>query len=97
MKTVQNNLDSYIQQERMYHFEGESGVKRLETIVGVLGYTSFMGQSKLLTFLSDNPGAQEALVNWIGEQRVSEWNDNLAGQLDDEDGQEDDEDEEEDV
>jgi hypothetical protein len=84
MKTVQDNLDSYIQQEGMYHFEGDRGVRYLETIAGVLGYThGIMGHSELLTFLSDNPGAQEALVNWIGEQIVPEWNDSLEGQLDD--------------
>jgi hypothetical protein len=92
MNTVQANLQAYINQVKMYHFEGELGVRRLEIIVGILGYKSFMDQSELLTFLSDNPGAQEALVNWIGEQRSEEWNANLESAL-----IEDDSDDEEEV
>jgi hypothetical protein len=91
MKTVEHNLQAYIEQERMFHFEGDKGVERLETIVGVLGYTSFMGQSELLSFLSDNPGAQEALVTWIGKQCSEEWNTNLKSELTEDDSDEDDE------
>jgi len=92
MKTVERNLQAYIEQERMFQFESDNGVRRLETIVGVLGYhTTFMGESQLLSFLSDNPGAQEALVTWIGEQCIQEWNDNLKAELTEEDSDEDDE------
>lgn len=47
----------------------------------------------LIEFLSDNPGAIEAVVSWIGEQEVPEWDDAIEGCISDEDEDEDEDEE----
>lgn len=65
-------FDTYLEQNQMWHFEGVRGVRNLTQIVEeVCGYTS------LDTFLEDNPGAMEAVVNWIREVNCLEWRQNL--------------------
>lgn len=57
------------------HFEGERGVEDLAKLVRVLGYndSQYFGQFQggcigdLIYFLEDNPGAVEAILNWIDE------------------------------
>ena len=68
-------FDTYLDQNRMWHFEGYRGVQNLTKIVqDVCGY----GAHKTLEgFLEDNPGAIEAVVNWIREANVLEWRQNL--------------------
>lgn len=83
-------LDTVIHQKELTRFEGESGTKNLAKLVGMLGYhdPQYFGQfdggsyGDLLEFFNDNPGAQNAVVEWIYEQieRQSagdEWFDNL--------------------
>ena len=53
-------LQNYIDVEHL-RFEGESGVRDLEQLVGVIGYPS------LEEFLADNPGACEAIISFIEE------------------------------
>ena len=43
-----NPLELYMDQERLYCFEGESGVRKFEQVVNVLGYRD------LREFLADN-------------------------------------------
>ena len=65
-------FDKYCDQNRMWHFEGARGVRNLTQLVeDVCGYTS------IDTFLEDNPGAMEAVVNWIREANCLEWRQNL--------------------
>lgn len=63
------------QRPRRYHFEGESGVQNLEQLVKDIGYDNGIEE-----FLADNPGAMEALVNWISEwaDKGTEWKTKLA-------------------
>lgn len=68
-------FDTYLEQNRMWHFEGMRGVKNLNKIVQeVCGYGA---HNTLESFLEDNPGAMEAVVNWIREVNVLEWRQNL--------------------
>ena len=70
-------FDAYLDQNRMWHFEGVRGVRNLTQIVeDVCGYTS------IDTFLEDNPGAMEAVVNWIREVNCLEWRQNLEELVD---------------
>lgn len=70
-------FDTYLDQNRMWHFEGVRGVRNLTQIVeDVCGYTS------IDTFLEDNPGAMEAVVNWIREVNCLEWRQNLEELVD---------------
>ena len=99
-------MDAYLEQREYYNFEGRRGVERLCQLVGDLGYrdphhsmqltrTACVGN--LLMFLEDNPGAIEAIVNWVRDINSNEMSSNLADvtQLDDAELEEDDEDEEE--
>lgn len=66
----------YLNDNKMHSFEGPRGVRHMEKIVHeVCGYTSDFG-GVLNNFFQDNPGAIEAVVEWIGNQR-NDWKDNL--------------------
>ena len=64
-----NALDLYLDQEEMYSFEGDSGVRKFEKVVNVLGYRD------VREFLADNSGAMEALLGFVHDwtERNSEW------------------------
>ena len=53
----------------------ENSCKNLEKLVNVLGYNRDCFGSALDNFLSDNPGAMEAIRNWIGEyvDKAPDW------------------------
>jgi hypothetical protein len=72
-------LDDYLELNHMYSFENESGVQQFtKLITEVCGYgKSRFGPDPLHEFLSDNSGAIEVLLNWIQNQKVSDWNDNM--------------------
>jgi hypothetical protein len=87
-------LEKYMDENKMYHLEGARGVRHLNEIVEVLGYKDTFNVSSIHTFLEDNPGAQHALVDWIGEQNVPEWKEALeseVGPIEDEDDEDEDE------
>lgn len=65
-------FDAYIEQNRMWHFEGNQGVRRLEKVV-----REVCDYGDLQQFLADNSGAVEAVVNWIREANCPEWKENL--------------------
>lgn len=78
---MEEQLNAYMEQERMYNLEGETGVAHLAKIVGRLGYDTdhYKRDETIITeFLADNSGAMEAIINWIGEQNVPEWKENLT-------------------
>lgn len=83
MNMISDVLDQYIDQEQMHSFEGERGVKNLTNIVEALGYCN------LKEFLSDNSGAINTIVEWIGEQRCPEWKESLKDHINDVDFDED--------
>lgn len=78
-------LDKYIDENDLYRNEGDRGMENLEKIVGVLGYTGtgFRFGNPIEQFLSDNPGAIEAIMQFIGEwvPRNKEWADSLRSEL----------------
>lgn len=71
-------LDTYLKQERMYCMEGDSGVRKFEKLVKDMGDYGGSFGDPISEFLADNPGALTAMVEWIGEQNVQEWTQNLA-------------------
>jgi len=77
MPTIEEPLQRYMEDNKMYCMEGERGVKHMETVIeNVCGYTSiFCGV--LENFFADNPGAIEAVIEWIGKQHNADWKDNL--------------------
>jgi hypothetical protein len=72
-------IDKYIDDQKMYHFEGSRGVKYLKDIIMILDsqYRDFD------EFFSDNQGAMEALIEWIKDAKVREWKENFQNLLDD--------------
>lgn len=72
----------WIEKNKAWHFEGDSGLAKLESLVETLGYvqTGFRFGNPIEAFLSDNPGACEAVVEFIREwaDRNTDWRENLA-------------------
>lgn len=89
-KTVSELLDQFIDEKRL-RFEGDKGVEALGEVAQAIGYSghSFRYGSPLESFLSDNPGACEALINWIGEQGLPEWKENLEAEVEEETDEDD--------
>lgn len=76
-------LNEYMYQNKFHHFEGSTGVKRLQKLVTNMNpdYSGRFSGNSIIDFLEDNPGAIEAITNWIAEQNVDEWKDNLISEL----------------
>lgn len=68
-------IDEYQDRHRMWHFEGPSGVRNFEKLAAALGYGGYGGI--LQNFFEDNPGAIEAVIEWIGEQNLQDWKSSL--------------------
>lgn len=67
--------------------EGERGVKNLKNVCEALGYgDGFMRGRAIEEFLTDNPGAVEALFQFVSEWALSNgaWQANMMVALDDE-------------
>ena len=82
----QDVVDTYMD-NFMFRMEGETGVKNLEQMCETLGYGSgWMRGRAIEEMLADNPGAVEAVANFLAEQAVrnTEWNSALADVLEDE-------------
>ena len=84
-------MDAYLDQREYYHFEGRRGVERLCQLAGDLGYrgphhsvqlTSTACVGNLVMFLEDNPGAIEAIVNWVRDINSTEMVSSLADATD---------------
>lgn len=89
--------------QHRFRFEGEKGVENLARLSRILGYRDPMNQlyfadgciGDFLTFLADNPGAQEAIVDWIANHTDSEyeWKEALYNELSEDEDDSEDEDE----
>ena len=60
------------ERNKTYHFEGDT--RNLKQLIGAIGYHDFEH------FLSDNPGAQEAIIGFIEEwiDRSPEWKEGIV-------------------
>ena len=78
---MQELLQRYLDTNKMYSFEGPRGVKNMEKVMeDVCGYNpDHCSVSE--EFFTDNPGAIEAVVEWIGKQRNADWKDNLESHV----------------
>ena len=74
-------LDAYMDQEKLYRIEGRQGVENLCTLARAVGYKDpmYFGQlssraaiGDLICMLEDNPGMIEAIHNWIRDQNSPE-------------------------
>jgi hypothetical protein len=78
-------VDAFVSQENL-SFEGRRGVEALCQIARAIGYkdTQYYGQlthkaaiGDLMYMLEDNPGMIEAMVTWLGEQDMPEWQESI--------------------
>jgi hypothetical protein len=74
-------VDRWLDKHGFHHFEGDSGVERLNKFCEAIGYkeSGFRFGSPLESFLSDNPGAIEVILDWVREH--SFFDDALAENL----------------
>jgi len=79
-------VDLYLSQKNLYMLEGSTGVKNLEKLLKAIEGDSFFG-NPIVDFLENNPGAIEAIINWIKEEGgfVDDWVDSLKEAVDDSD------------
>jgi hypothetical protein len=68
-------MEQWKDTNKIYHFE--MSTKNLEKVIQAIGY------GDIEEFLSDNPGAQEAIVDWITEwtDRIPEWKESLLSDI----------------
>ena len=85
-----DNFDIYLDQNRMWHFEGRSGVDKLKKVIRDICDYRDPFQNTIEEFLADNPGAIEMIVEWIRDNihSVEEWQENLADQTEFDDEEE---------
>ena len=79
-------FDTYMDEE-FRSVEGESGVRNLEQLCETLGYgQGYMRGRAIEEMLADNPGAVEAVAQFLAEWAVrnTEWNAALEQVLEDE-------------
>ena len=73
---------------RVYSFEGDSGIVSLNSLCAAIGYEGhqFRFGSPLEHFLSDNPGACDAMVEWMMEwgNTSPEWKEKLENTMSEE-------------
>lgn len=71
-------LEQYMDAHKMYHFEGEQGVRYISNIAEVLGYRQGISE-----MLEDNPFLQEALINAFLNFRnlPEEWTEKLLADV----------------
>ena len=81
----QNVVDTYMD-NYFFRVEGEQGVRNLEQMCETLGYGSgYMRGRAIEEMLADNPGAVEAVAQFLAEWAVrnTEWNAALEQVLED--------------
>ena len=76
-------IEKYCDQEKFYHFEGPRGVRNFTTLVGILGYRD------LDSFLEDNSGAIETMIEWMGTLSNTDWVEEIKAHLHEADEDED--------
>lgn len=81
MLDLGTQIDRYIDAHKMYCFENTTGMRRFEKLLGdVTGLDARYSTSMLHAFFEDNPGAIEAVIEWIKERNSPEWIENLKQQ-----------------
>lgn len=87
MKDMQEAFDDWIEKNKAWNNEGSRGVNNLEKLCTALGYDkngAYLNASSILNFLSDNPGAIEAIHNFVTDQNHSDWIEYLSPEEDEE-------------
>ncbi len=82
--TMYELMEEHSSNQRYHSNEGARGIANLEELIcdldGQYKYNG-IGVSTLHNFLEDNSGAIEAIRNWIEEQNIEEWKENLRNTI----------------
>ena len=69
--STQELISNMMNTENLWQTEGHQGRKNLLKVMEKIGYDTFED------FLDDNSGAIEALLTWMGDSDVDDWNEKL--------------------
>ena len=74
-------IEKWQDMNKAYHFEGDSGLQKLEDLFKAIGYKGhgFRFGDPIHAFLSDNSGAVEKIIEWLMETigQIPEWEESL--------------------
>lgn len=71
-KDLDELVDAWMEHNNAWRTEGPKGVQNFEKLIRALGYHN------IDSFLEDNPGAIEAMFEWIRDQKIQEWKEALS-------------------
>ncbi len=91
-KSPEEIFDKYVDQEKLWSTEGARGVSNLCKLVRAIGHKDFLCNGSLtnggylgdlMVFFEENPGAIEAVMEWIRENMdcAGDWAEKLESQL----------------
>jgi len=88
-QTLTDLIQEWQDEKKVHHFEGSRGFENLCKLTRAIGYRDPLNQMQfrdgcvgdLMCFFEDNPGAMEAVINWIGEQDNDEWKESIESEL----------------
>lgn len=75
-------IDKFCELNRLHHFEGGRGVNNFEKIARALN----PDYRDVDSFLEDNPGCIQAMIEWIGNQNIGEWKESMFAEIEEEQG-----------
>ena len=82
-KELGDLIEEWQDVNQVYHFEGDSGLEKFELLCKALGYGhQFRFGDPIQAMLSDNPGAIEAIIEWMSDRNPPEWREALVAALD---------------
>lgn len=84
MTTLSDLIEQWRKENRAYSMEGTSGVNKFQKLCEAIGYKkgNFLGdEMAILNFLSDNSGAIDALIQWMGEMEIPDWKESIIETL----------------
>lgn len=83
-------VEEFENQEETYRTDGPTGVKNLCRLVRAIGYKDWQNYGQfhpegahgdLFAFLEDNQGCIEAIKDWITQQDLPEWKEEILTRL----------------
>jgi hypothetical protein len=100
MNSLSEAIERWSNQTMSHSSDGRRGLINLCKLVRVIGYKDrqYFGQldsdcsiGDLINFLEDNSGCIEAIKEWIGNQDIDEWKENLELEFEEDESEEEEE------
>jgi len=89
METLEQLIQEWQKEKKTHSIEGSRGFENLCKLTRAIGYRDPLHQMQfrdgcigdLMCFFEDNPGAIEAVINWIAEEDNQEWKESIESEL----------------